>query len=76
MPPCPQSLHRPEDLALVLRALGIGLAVEAMVSPTAVREDRLAQGGRASSEAPRQLGVTPGVGDELHVQEARRLEGE
>jgi AcrR family transcriptional regulator len=29
----------PEDLAMVLRALGIGLAVEAMVSPAAVRED-------------------------------------
>jgi len=29
----------PDDLALVLRALGIGLAVEALVSPEAVRED-------------------------------------
>lgn len=29
----------PEDLALVLRALGIGLAIEALVSPDAVRED-------------------------------------
>jgi AcrR family transcriptional regulator len=29
----------PADLALVLRALGIGLAVEALVSPSAVRED-------------------------------------
>jgi AcrR family transcriptional regulator len=29
----------PDDLALVLRALGIGLAVEALVSPDAVRED-------------------------------------
>jgi AcrR family transcriptional regulator len=29
----------PADLALVLRALGIGLAVEALVSPAAVRED-------------------------------------
>ena len=29
----------PGDLALVLRALGIGLAVEALVSPDAVRED-------------------------------------
>lgn len=29
----------PADLALVLRALGIGLAVEALVSPDAVRED-------------------------------------
>jgi AcrR family transcriptional regulator len=28
-----------DDLALVLRALGIGLAVEALVSPDAVRED-------------------------------------
>jgi AcrR family transcriptional regulator len=28
-----------EDLALVLRALGIGLAVEALVSPDAVRQD-------------------------------------
>jgi AcrR family transcriptional regulator len=28
----------PDDLALVLRALGIGLAVEALVSPEAVRE--------------------------------------
>ena len=27
----------PEDLALVLRSLGIGLAVEALVSPDAVR---------------------------------------
>jgi len=29
----------PDDLALVLRALGIGLAVEALVSPDAVRPD-------------------------------------
>jgi AcrR family transcriptional regulator len=29
----------PADLALVLRALGIGLAIEALVSPDAVRED-------------------------------------
>ena len=29
----------PDDLALVLRALGIGLAVEALVSPDSVRED-------------------------------------
>jgi AcrR family transcriptional regulator len=29
----------PEELALVLRALGIGLAVEALVSPDAVRKD-------------------------------------
>jgi AcrR family transcriptional regulator len=29
----------PEDLALVLRSLGIGLAVEALVSPDAVRDD-------------------------------------
>ena len=29
----------PDDLALVLRALGIGLAVEALVSPKAVRQD-------------------------------------
>ena len=29
----------PDDLALVLRALGIGLAVEALVSPDAVRSD-------------------------------------
>ncbi|HSS04884.1 MAG TPA: TetR/AcrR family transcriptional regulator [Solirubrobacterales bacterium] len=29
----------PDDLALVLRALGIGLAVEALVSPDAVRQD-------------------------------------
>jgi AcrR family transcriptional regulator len=29
----------PDDLALVLRALGIGLAIEALVSPDAVRED-------------------------------------
>ncbi len=29
----------PDELALVLRALGIGLAVEALVSPDAVRED-------------------------------------
>jgi len=29
----------PADLALVLRALGIGLAVEALVSPDAVRDD-------------------------------------
>ena len=29
----------PGDLAMVLRALGIGLAVEALVSPDAVRED-------------------------------------
>lgn len=28
-----------EDLAMVMRALGIGLAVEALVSPEAVRED-------------------------------------
>jgi hypothetical protein len=28
----------PDDLALVLRALGIGLAIEALVSPAAVRE--------------------------------------
>jgi AcrR family transcriptional regulator len=29
----------PDELALVLRALGIGLAIEALVSPGAVRED-------------------------------------
>jgi AcrR family transcriptional regulator len=29
----------PDDLALVLRALGIGLAIEALVSPDAVRDD-------------------------------------
>jgi len=29
----------PDDLALVLRSLGIGLAVEALISPDAVRED-------------------------------------
>jgi AcrR family transcriptional regulator len=29
----------PDDLALVLRALGIGLAIEALVSPGAVRQD-------------------------------------
>ena len=29
----------PDDLAMVLRALGIGLAVEALVSPDAVRRD-------------------------------------
>lgn len=29
----------PADLALVLRSLGIGLALEALVSPTAVRKD-------------------------------------
>lgn len=29
----------PDDLALVMRALGIGLAVEALVSPDAVRQD-------------------------------------
>lgn len=29
----------PDDLAMVLRALGIGLAIEALVSPDAVRED-------------------------------------
>jgi AcrR family transcriptional regulator len=29
----------PDDLALVLRALGIGLAVEGLVSPDAVRQD-------------------------------------
>lgn len=29
----------PEDLALVLRSLGIGLALEALVSPEAVRDD-------------------------------------
>jgi AcrR family transcriptional regulator len=29
----------PEDLALVLRALGIGLAIESLVSPEAVRHD-------------------------------------
>jgi len=29
----------PADLALILRALGIGLAVEALVSPDAVRDD-------------------------------------
>lgn len=29
----------PADLALVLRALGIGLAIEALVSPDAVRDD-------------------------------------
>ena len=29
----------PDELALVLRALGIGLAVEALVSPAAVRQD-------------------------------------
>jgi AcrR family transcriptional regulator len=29
----------PDDLALVLRALGIGLAVEALVSPDAMRQD-------------------------------------
>jgi hypothetical protein len=28
----------PADLALVLRALGVGLAIEALVSPDAVRE--------------------------------------
>ncbi len=28
-----------DDLALILRALGIGLAVEALISPTSVRED-------------------------------------
>ena len=32
-------LFAPEDLALVMRALGIGLAVEALVSPGSVRED-------------------------------------
>ena len=29
----------PSELALVLRALGIGLAIEALVSPDAVRDD-------------------------------------
>ncbi len=29
----------PSDLALILRALGIGLAIEALVSPEAVRDD-------------------------------------
>jgi hypothetical protein len=29
----------PEELALVLRALGIGLAVEALLSPDAVRDE-------------------------------------
>jgi AcrR family transcriptional regulator len=29
----------PDELALVLRALGIGLAIEALVSPAAVRQD-------------------------------------
>jgi len=29
----------PDDLAMVLRALGIGLAIEALVSPDAVREE-------------------------------------
>jgi transcriptional regulator BetI-like protein len=29
----------PSDLAMVLRALGIGLAIEALVSPSAVRDD-------------------------------------
>ncbi len=29
----------PADLALILRALGIGLAIEALVSPEAVRDD-------------------------------------
>ncbi len=29
----------PDELALILRALGIGLAIEALVSPGAVRED-------------------------------------
>ena len=34
-----ESALPPADLAMVLRALGIGLAVEALVSPDAVRDD-------------------------------------
>jgi AcrR family transcriptional regulator len=34
-----ESVLPPDELALVLRALGIGLAIEALVSPGAVRED-------------------------------------
>lgn len=58
----------PDDLALVLRALGIGLAVEALVSPDAVRKDLYGdfvellvemtrQGGSAEPPAGRRRGA-------------------
>ncbi len=57
----------PDDLALVLRALGIGLAVEALVSPDAVRRDLygdfvellvvlLAEGGAGDQRPQRRRG--------------------
>ena len=58
----------PDELALVLRALGIGLAVEALVSPDAVRKDLYGdfvellvemsrQGGSAEPSRGRRKGV-------------------
>ena len=40
----------PADLALMLRALGIGLAIEALVSPEAVRDEPLRRLRRAAGE--------------------------
>jgi 5-carboxymethyl-2-hydroxymuconate isomerase len=57
----------PDELALVLRALGIGLAIEALVSPGAVREDaygdfvellvRLLREHSAANQARREKGA-------------------
>jgi AcrR family transcriptional regulator len=59
-----------DDLALVLRALGIGLAIEALVSPDAVRDDLygdfvellvtlLREGGSAEPRRRRRGGAKP-----------------
>jgi AcrR family transcriptional regulator len=58
----------PDDLAMALRALGIGLAVEALVSPDAVRRDlygdfvellveMASQGGSAEPPGARRRGI-------------------
>jgi AcrR family transcriptional regulator len=65
-----ESELRPDDLALVLRALGIGLAIEALVSPAAVRQSAygdfvelliklLRERGSAGGSAPEKRARSP-----------------
>jgi AcrR family transcriptional regulator len=69
----------PDDLALVLRALGIGLAVEALTNPDAVRQDlygdfvELLVGFLQRAKEP---GDVPEIRHEMHAQSPARPDRE
>jgi BetI-type transcriptional repressor, C-terminal len=64
----------PDDLALVLRALGIGLAVEALVSPDAVRKDLYGDFVELLVEMSRRGGPAPAPGDFVSYSETKSPE--